>query len=52
MNVLIKVVYVSATPSPYELGEASQIAQQVIPTTGLVDPEIEVRPITGKWMIY
>ena len=43
-----QVVYVSATPSPYELGEASQIAQQVIRPTGLVDPEIEVRPITGQ----
>jgi len=43
-----QVVYVSATPSPYELGEASQIAQQVIRPTGLVDPEIEVRPIAGQ----
>lgn len=43
-----QIVYVSATPSPYELGEASQVAQQVIRPTGLVDPEIEVRPITGQ----
>lgn len=43
-----QIVYVSATPSPYELGEASQVVQQVIRPTGLVDPEVEVRPITGQ----
>lgn len=43
-----QIVYVSATPSQYELGEATQVAQQVIRPTGLVDPEIEVRPITGQ----
>jgi len=43
-----QIVYVSATPSLYELGEASQVAQQVIRPTGLVDPEIEVRPIPGQ----
>jgi len=43
-----QIVYVSATPSAYELGEAGQVAQQVIRPTGLVDPEIEVRPITGQ----
>jgi len=43
-----QIVYVSATPSLYELGEAGQVAQQVIRPTGLVDPEIQVRPITGQ----
>jgi len=43
-----QIVYVSATPSAYELGEASQVAQQVIRPTGLVDPEVEVRPIKGQ----
>jgi len=43
-----QIIYVSATPSLYELGEASQVAQQVIRPTGLVDPEIEVRPIAGQ----
>ncbi|MBC8015109.1 MAG: excinuclease ABC subunit UvrB [Sporomusaceae bacterium] len=43
-----QIVYVSATPSQYELQEASQIAQQVIRPTGLVDPEIQVRPIAGQ----
>jgi excinuclease ABC subunit B len=43
-----QIVYVSATPSTYELGEASQVAQQVIRPTGLIDPEVEVRPISGQ----
>ena len=43
-----QIVYVSATPAAYELKEASQVAQQVIRPTGLIDPEIEVRPIKGQ----
>lgn len=43
-----QIVYVSATPSAYELGVASQVAQQVIRPTGLIDPEVEVRPIKGQ----
>ncbi len=43
-----QIIYVSATPSPYELEEASQVVQQVIRPTGLIDPEIEVRPIAGQ----
>ncbi len=43
-----QIVYVSATPAAYEMEEASQVAQQVIRPTGLVDPEIEVRPIKGQ----
>lgn len=43
-----QIVYVSATPAPYELGEASQIVQQIIRPTGLLDPEIEVRPLDGQ----
>ena len=43
-----QIVYVSATPAVYELKEASQVAQQVIRPTGLIDPEIEVRPIKGQ----
>lgn len=39
-----KVIYVSATPSEYELSRSPEPAQQVIRPTGLVDPEIEVRP--------
>ena len=43
-----QVVYVSATPAEYELGRAQRIAEQLIRPTGLVDPEIEVRPIAGQ----
>ena len=39
-----QVVYVSATPATYELGKSSQIAEMIIRPTGLVDPEVEVRP--------
>ncbi len=39
-----QVVYVSATPSPYELGKSAQVAEMIIRPTGLVDPEVEVRP--------
>lgn len=41
-----KVVYVSATPSKYELAESAQIVEQVVRPTGLVDPEVIIRPIT------
>jgi len=39
-----QIIYVSATPGPYELGKASHIIEQVIRPTGLIDPEIFVRP--------
>ncbi len=43
-----QIVYVSATPAPYELETASVIAEQVIRPTGLLDPVIEIRPIKGQ----
>lgn len=43
-----QAVYVSATPSKYELQRATQVVEQIIRPTGLVDPEIEIRPITGQ----
>ncbi|WP_083821148.1 excinuclease ABC subunit UvrB [Acetonema longum] len=43
-----QIVYVSATPSAYEMKASTQVAEQVIRPTGLVDPEIEVRPIKGQ----
>lgn len=45
---LNKVIYVSATPADYERERAGQIVEQIIRPTGLVDPEIEVRPVTGQ----
>ncbi len=41
-------IYTSATPSPYEMGIAEQVVDQIIRPTGLVDPEIEVRPVEGQ----
>ena len=43
-----QAVYVSATPAPYETERAGQIVEQVIRPTGLLDPEVEVRPIAGQ----
>jgi len=45
---LNQVVYVSATPGPFEREHAGQIVEQIIRPTGLVDPEIEVRPVEGQ----
>ena len=43
-----QIVYVSATPADYELKSATQVAQQIIRPTGLVDPVVEVRSVTGQ----
>jgi len=43
-----QVIYCSATPGPYELKESQQVVQQVIRPTGLLDPQVEVRPIAGQ----
>lgn len=43
-----KVIFVSATPAQWELEKSAQIVEQVIRPTGLIDPEIEVRPIQGQ----
>ncbi|MFA4884366.1 MAG: excinuclease ABC subunit UvrB [Desulfotomaculaceae bacterium] len=45
---LNQVVYVSATPGPYELNNCEQVVEQIIRPTGLVDPEIFVRPTRGQ----
>jgi excinuclease ABC subunit B len=41
-------IYTSATPGPYELNRANQIVEQIIRPTGLVDPEIEIRPTKSQ----
>ena len=43
-----QAVFVSATPGPYERERADQVVEQVIRPTGLLDPRIEVRPVTGQ----
>ena len=45
---LNQIIYVSATPSEYEQSRSGQIVEQVIRPTGLLDPEVEVRPIQGQ----
>ncbi|MCD7761131.1 MAG: excinuclease ABC subunit UvrB [Clostridiales bacterium] len=45
---LNQVIYVSATPGEYERSRSGQIVEQVIRPTGLLDPEVEVRPIQGQ----
>ena len=43
-----QAVFVSATPGPYERERADQVVEQVIRPTGLLDPKVEVRPVTGQ----
>ena len=43
-----QIVFVSATPGPYEMENSSMIVEQVIRPTGLLDPTIEVKPTTGQ----
>lgn len=47
-NRIGKTIYVSATPGDFELEKSEQIVEQIIRPTGLVDPEVEVRPIEGQ----
>ncbi len=41
-------IYTSATPGPFELKVADQVVEQIIRPTGLIDPEVEVRPVQGQ----
>jgi excinuclease ABC subunit B len=43
-----QTIYVSATPDEYELRVSRQIAEQIVRPTGLIDPDVIVRPVTGK----
>ena len=43
-----QIIYVSATPGPYEMGAQTNLAEQIIRPTGLLDPGVEVRPIKGQ----
>ena len=47
-NYLKHVVYVSATPDEYELKNSGQVVEQIIRPTGLVDPEIIIKPLEGQ----
>jgi len=43
-----QVVYMSATPGPYELQHSTAIVEQIVRPTGLIDPEVQIRPTTGQ----
>src|SRR5438552_1097664 len=43
-----QVVFMSATPSPYELQVSDRVVEQIVRPTGLIDPEVEVRPTKGQ----
>jgi excinuclease ABC subunit B len=43
-----QTIYVSATPKEYELNRSGKVVEQVVRPTGLVDPEVEVRPVTSQ----
>jgi excinuclease ABC subunit B len=43
-----QVVFLSATPGPYELRESDRVVEQIVRPTGLIDPEVEVRPTRGQ----
>lgn len=43
-----RVIYVSATPGEYERSRSAQVVEQVIRPTGLLDPDVEVRPVEGQ----
>ena len=45
---ICRVIYVSATPGQYEFSKSSRVVEQIIRPTGLVDPEVVVRPIEGQ----
>jgi excinuclease ABC subunit B len=45
---MTSTIFVSATPGDYELKHSSRLVEQIIRPTGLVDPEVEVRPISGQ----
>ena len=47
-QVMGYTIYTSATPGPYEMNKADQVVEQIIRPTGLIDPEVEVRPTTGQ----
>ncbi len=43
-----QTVFISATPRPYELGLSGEVVEQVVRPTGLVDPEVEIRPVADQ----
>jgi excinuclease ABC subunit B len=48
---MVQAVFTSATPGPYERQKSEAVIEQIIRPTGLLDPEVEVRPVEGRLMI-
>src|SRR5690606_35537054 len=48
MERVNQIVFVSATPSPYELQQSSRVVEQIVRPTGLVDPEVVIKPTKGQ----
>jgi excinuclease ABC subunit B len=48
LSLLDKVIFVSATPGPFELSVSQQVVEQIVRPTGLVDPEVIVKPATNQ----
>ncbi len=48
LELVPQIVFVSATPGPYELRHSSRVAEQIIRPTGIVDPEVELRPTKNQ----
>lgn len=46
--IMPQTIFVSATPGPYELAHSGQVVEQVVRPTGLLDPEVEVRPVATQ----
>ncbi|MGF7119062.1 excinuclease ABC subunit UvrB [Methanobacterium oryzae] len=47
-SLMNQVVYVSATPAKYEIGKSENVVEQIIRPTGLVDPEVIIKPVKGQ----
>ncbi len=47
-GLLNQVIFTSATPAEFELSHSAQVVQQIIRPTGIIDPEVEVRPVRGQ----
>jgi len=52
LSLVDKVIFVSATPGPYELEVSKQVVEQIVRPTGLVDPELWLSQQRIKWMTW
>ena len=50
-KIASQLIYVSATPREFELEESGAVIEQIVRPTGLIDPQVDIRPYPTKWMI-